>query len=67
MNGSSHRRACPILSKAAGYDQDLSFILVEIAGDALKFQTVSRMGTTVDSGVILREPRINGLARVSEP
>jgi hypothetical protein len=40
---------------ASGYDQDLSFVLVEIAGDALSFQTISRLGTTVDSGVILRK------------
>ena len=39
---------------AAGYDQDLSFILVDIAGDALNFQAISRTGQTVDSGVILR-------------
>jgi len=41
---------------AAAYDQDLSFILVEIAGDTLNFQTISRTGMTVDSGVILRRP-----------
>jgi predicted phosphodiesterase len=39
---------------AVGYDQDLSFILIEIAGDVLNFRTVSRTGKTVDSGVILR-------------
>ncbi|MEQ1573405.1 MAG: metallophosphoesterase [Vicinamibacterales bacterium] len=39
---------------AAGYDQDLSFILVEIAGDTLHFQTVSRTGETVDAGAIPR-------------
>jgi hypothetical protein len=40
---------------ASGYDQDLSFVLVEIAGDAMSFQTVSRLGKTVDSGVILHK------------
>jgi hypothetical protein len=39
---------------AVGYDQDLSFLLVEIAGDTLSFQAVSRAGVTIDSGVILR-------------
>ena len=39
---------------AAGYDQDRSFMLVEIAGDELYFQTISRTGLTVDSGVISR-------------
>jgi hypothetical protein len=39
---------------AAGYDQDCSFMIVEIAGDELYFQTISRTGLTVDSGVIPR-------------
>ena len=43
---------------AAGFDQDLSFMLVEITGDTLNFQTISRTGVTVDSGVILRSARI---------
>lgn len=38
----------------AGYDQDRSFMLVEVAGDELFFQTISRTGKTVDSGVIQR-------------
>ena len=39
---------------AAGYDQDRTFMLVEVAGDELHFQTISRTGRTVDSGVIRR-------------
>jgi hypothetical protein len=39
---------------AAGYDQDLSFMLVAITGDALNFQAISRTGQVVDSGVIVR-------------
>jgi hypothetical protein len=39
---------------AAGFDQDLSFMLVEIARDQLHFQVISRAGTTVDSGVLAR-------------
>ena len=39
---------------AAGYDQDLSFMLMEIEGDQLHFQVIARNGTTVDSGVIER-------------
>lgn len=39
---------------AAGYDQDLSFILMEIDEDQLHFQVIARGGTTVDSGVIDR-------------
>jgi predicted phosphodiesterase len=37
---------------AAGYDEDQSFILVEISGDELDFQTISRTGKTVDYGSI---------------
>lgn len=44
---------------AAGFDQDQSFMLVEIAGDSLYFQTISRMGATVDSGVIQRTVNYN--------
>ncbi len=36
---------------AAGFDQDRSFTLVEVSGDELNFQTISRTGATVDSGV----------------
>ena len=39
---------------AAGYDQDRTFMLVEIAGDDFYFQTISRTGQTVDSGMIQR-------------
>jgi predicted MPP superfamily phosphohydrolase len=45
---------------ASGFDQDHSFILVEISGDELDFQTISRTGKTVDSGVILRAANIKG-------
>jgi len=40
--------------KAAGFDQDQSFMLVEISGADLYFQTISRAGLTVDSGSIHR-------------
>jgi len=39
---------------AVGYDQDRSFMLIEVSGDQLNFQTISRTGKTVDSGVIKR-------------
>jgi 3',5'-cyclic AMP phosphodiesterase CpdA len=41
---------------AAYYDQDQSFMLVEVAGDDLYFEAVARSGATVDSGVIRRQP-----------
>ncbi len=39
---------------AAGFDRDLSFMLLELAEDLLYYQVVSRRGITVDSGVIAR-------------
>lgn len=42
---------------AAGYDRDRSFMLVEIDGDRLSFEAVSRLGQVVDRGAIEhREP-----------
>jgi hypothetical protein len=41
---------------AAAYAQDQTFMLVEIAGDQLFFQTISRIGAVVDSGTIRRRP-----------
>ena len=41
---------------AAYYDQDQSFMLVEVAGDEMFFEAVARSGAKVDSGVIRREP-----------
>jgi 3',5'-cyclic AMP phosphodiesterase CpdA len=35
---------------AAGFDEDLSFMLVEIAGDTMYFEVISRTGATVDQG-----------------
>ena len=39
---------------ASGFDQDRSFMLVEISGDQMFFQTISRDGTTVDKGTMRR-------------
>ena len=50
---------------AAGYDQDRTFMLVEISGDELYFQTISRVGLTVDSGMIQRVAKAAGA--VSRP
>ena len=46
---------------AVGYDQDRTFMLVEISGDELHFQTISRTGQTVDSGVIRRVATVSGV------
>jgi hypothetical protein len=40
-----------------GFDTDRDFMLVEIDGDELHFQTISRTGVTIDSGVLQRQPR----------
>ena len=42
---------------AKAFDQDQSFMLVEIAGDVLSFQAISRAGAIVDSGTIQRQVR----------
>ena len=39
---------------ARGFDRDLAFLVAEIDGDKLHFETVSRTGAIVDSGVIER-------------
>ena len=38
----------------AGFDTDCDFMLIEIAGDKFYFQTISRTGQVVDSGVLER-------------
>jgi hypothetical protein len=39
---------------AKGFDSDRSFLLVEIEGDLMHFQAISRAGRVVDSGTITR-------------
>lgn len=43
----------PLTAKA--FDQDMSFMLLEIAGDQMHFQVISRTGQTVDSGVLIKQ------------
>jgi 3',5'-cyclic AMP phosphodiesterase CpdA len=47
----------PSSGTASYFDQDQSFMLVEIDGDELTFQALARSGTVVDSGSIQRTPR----------
>jgi predicted MPP superfamily phosphohydrolase len=42
---------------AASFDQDESFMIVEIDGNTLSFQAISRTGAVVDSGTIERQVR----------
>jgi 3',5'-cyclic AMP phosphodiesterase CpdA len=43
---------------AAGYDRDRTFMLCEVIGNTMYFQSVSRTGLTVDSGTIDRQPKL---------
>lgn len=47
------RKNSPLTEKA--FDKDMSFMLLEIAGDEMHFQVISRTGETVDSGVIINQ------------
>lgn len=46
----------PTAMTAAAYDQDQTFMLVEIAGPQMTFRTISRTGRSVDSGQIYLQP-----------
>jgi hypothetical protein len=58
--GSAKLRAGDIRSNtgltAKGFDTEQSFMVVEIDGDVLRFQTISRRGKRIDSGEIRRGP-----------
>ena len=47
----------PTALTAAFFDQDYTFMLVEIDGDEMSFQTMSRTGRIVDAGVVARRPK----------
>lgn len=47
------KKNSPLTDKA--FDTDMSFMLVEVAGDELHFQVISRKGETVDSGVLMHQ------------
>jgi 3',5'-cyclic AMP phosphodiesterase CpdA len=40
-----------------GFDEDTHFMLLEIAGDTLHFQVISRTGRTIDVGTVPRAPK----------
>ncbi len=44
---------------AASFDRDQSFMAVEVAGSEMYFESISRTGQIVDSGVIRRQTRTN--------
>ena len=46
----------PSAIMARGFDTDYHFLLMEISGDELYFQAISRAGETIDAGVVTRKP-----------
>jgi Calcineurin-like phosphoesterase len=44
------KKDSPLTEKA--YDADMSFMLLEVAGDEMHFQCINRLGETVDSGAV---------------
>jgi predicted phosphodiesterase len=57
---------------AVGYDQDQSFMIVEIADKELTFQAITRTGQTVDKGVIAQrgggaDPVVTGGSTPASP
>ncbi len=57
----------PADETAAYFDQDQSFMLVEVAGSEMHFRSVSRTGKTVDSGVIQRQAKAAARTRDEPP
>jgi hypothetical protein len=51
---------------AKGYDQDYTFLLVEISGDELYFRALTDDGRPVDSGVIRRATDASSVTRMWE-
>src|SRR5579863_4666273 len=49
-----------------GFDTDRTFMLVEIAADDMHFQTLSRTGQTVDSGIIHKQPAASA-QKITQP
>ncbi len=47
------KKGSPLTEKA--FDGDMSFMLLEVAGDELHFQVISRAGATVDAGVLANQ------------
>ena len=56
----------PAEETAAYFDQDQSFMLVEVADADMFFETISRTGKTVDSGVIHRPARVGQAGRIQD-
>jgi 3',5'-cyclic AMP phosphodiesterase CpdA len=57
----------PDALQAKGNDQDFTFMLVEIAGDDLYFQTITGTGQTVDSGSVHRVGKVDSPNKTTQP
>ena len=42
-------------SDVLGFDTDRDFMMVEVSGDSLYFQTIARTGATIDAGKLDRQ------------
>jgi predicted phosphodiesterase len=42
-------------ASAAGFDDDLHFMLIDIAGDVMRFEVIARTGAVVDAGSVERK------------
>ena len=57
--GGQHERGIlPRAAAAASFEEDRSFMAVEVSGHQLYFQAVSRAGASVDAGIIDRRPKM---------
>ena len=57
--GGQHGRGIlPGAATAASFEEDRSFMAVEVSGNQLYFQAVSRAGASVDAGIIDRRPKM---------
>jgi hypothetical protein len=45
--------------KAVGFDQGFTFMLIEIDGDNLSYQTITDKGLTIDAGTVRKSPDTN--------
>lgn len=52
------KKGSPLTAKA--YDNDMSFMLIEVDDNEMHFQVISRSGDTVDSGVVQHQRKRNG-------
>jgi len=59
------KKGSPITAK--GFDTDRAFLALEISGDQLNFQAISRTGEVIDSGVITRRKETSRGASVRVP